>query len=124
MLPFPPSLSLYFSSLFFVSALTLRINAYFGKPMLFEDLYPPNLEEELRSTCHLSSHDVAQFLYEVFDDLLQLPQGEYLLHHAAGKDHVDVLKAVAEDEAYTHNLDKYGDFYVCGYSIDLNVTYY
>ena len=74
--------------------------------MLFEDLYPPNLEEELRSTCHISSLDVAQFLYDVFDDLLQLPQGEYLLHHDPGKDHVDVLRAVSEDEAYTLSLDR------------------
>ena len=74
--------------------------------MLFEDLYPPNLEEELRSNCRISCDDVSQFLFNVFDDLLQLPQGEYLLNHAAGKDHVEVLRAVGDDEASVLTLNK------------------
>ena len=40
----------------------------------------------------------------LFDDL-QLKQGDYLLHHEAGKDHAQVLKAVGDDEAHLVNLD-------------------
>ena len=72
--------------------------------MLLEDLYPPNLEEELRSTCRVSSAEVSHFLFNVFDELLKLPQGEYLLNHEAGRDHVEVLRAVGDDEAHTLDI--------------------
>ena len=43
--------------------------------MLFEDLYAPNLEEELRSVCGISSADVGAFLFCLFDKLLQVRVG-------------------------------------------------
>ena len=72
--------------------------------MLFEDLYPPNLEEELRSNCNLTPVDVSQFLSNVFEELLHLPQGDYLLHHEPGREYLDILKAVGDEEAHTHSL--------------------
>ena len=81
-----------------------RLNAYYGKVMLYEDLYPPNLEEELRTNCDLNPADISLFLANVFEELLQLPQGDYLLHHEPGRDYLDVLKAVGDDEAHTHSL--------------------
>ena len=73
--------------------------------MLYEDLYPANLEEEMRSNCNLTPDDVGQFLFNFFDNLLQLQQGEYLLHHEPGREYVDVLRAVGDDEAHTLDLE-------------------
>lgn len=75
-----------------------RVNPYFGKPMLFEDLYHANLEDEMKTNCGLSGDDVSAFLFGFFSEVLKLSQGNYLLQHEAGSDELDVLKAVKQEE--------------------------